>query len=148
MDETRPTLTIHVASAGFKFGGPPPDPHGHGVGFVFDCRALPNPFWDERLRPYSGREAPVVAFMDAQPEVQTYGRHALAMVLQSARIFTELGREHLRVNFACTGGRHRSVYMAEWLARELEAAGYRVALTHHHADRPGAGAPLAEAPGS
>jgi RNase adaptor protein for sRNA GlmZ degradation len=135
-------LTVHVFSFGFKFSGPPPDESGHGGGFVFDCRALPNPFWDEALRPYSGREAPVAAFMERHAEVAAYAGHAWSLVRYTAAVYRGLGRERLMVSFGCTGGRHRSVYMAELIAARLREEDIDVALVHRDMERPGAGEPL------
>jgi RNase adaptor protein for sRNA GlmZ degradation len=123
-------LTLHVFSFGYRAGGIPADESGHGGGFVFDCRALPNPFRDERLRPHTGREPAVIAFLEAQPQVGDFEAHAAWLVLHAARTYAALGRERLMVSFGCTGGRHRSVYLAERLARRLEGEGFRVALRH------------------
>jgi RNase adaptor protein for sRNA GlmZ degradation len=130
MDSAPKLLTVHVYSFGFKFSGPPPDGAGHGGGFVFDCRALPNPFWDPAVRAYAGTEPAVAAWLEREPDVRDFAAHAAALVLQSARIYRSLGRERLQVAFGCTGGRHRSPYLAERLRRDLEAAGFRAELTH------------------
>jgi len=135
MTESPKPLTLFVHSFGFKHGGPPVDPSGHGGGFVFDCRALPNPFWDEALRPFSGLEAPVVAYFEAQPEIAAFAENAEALVRYTAGVYRGLGRERLMVSFGCTGGRHRSVYQAERMARNLREAGYEVKLTHLHIDK-------------
>ena len=135
-------LTVHVFSFGFKFSGPPPDESGHGGGFVFDCRALPNPFWEEALRPHSGREAQVVSFMERQTDVAAFAEHAWSLVRYTAAVYRKLGRERLMVAFGCTGGRHRSVYMAELMAGRLRDEGIDVALVHRDMERPGAGDPL------
>ena len=135
MTDTPKPLTLHLYSFGFKHGGPPEDPSGHGGGFVFDCRALPNPFWDEVLRPHSGREAPVVAFFERQPEIAGFAENAGALVRYTAGVYRNLGRERLMVSFGCTGGRHRSVYQAERLARNLREEGFTVLLTHLHIDK-------------
>jgi UPF0042 nucleotide-binding protein len=126
---------IHLYSFGFKYSGPPPDESGHGGGFVFDCRALPNPYWDETLRPFAGTEPPIVAYLDAQPEVGEFARHATELVKYTATAYARLNRERLMVAFGCTGGRHRSVYLAERLKRELELAGFPVVLVHRDVER-------------
>jgi UPF0042 nucleotide-binding protein len=130
MTEPPPPLTIHLYSFGYKFSGPPQDSGGHGGGFVFDCRALPNPFWDEAVRAYSGVEAPVTAWLDKEPEAQDYLRHAAALVLYTAQTYRRLGRERLQVAFGCTGGRHRSPYLAARLQALLDAEGFFTRLTH------------------
>jgi len=123
-------LTVHVFSFGYKFSGPPKDPSGNGGGFVFDCRALPNPFWDETARAYSGIEPPVIAWLAKEPEVREFADLSARLVLYTARTYQKLGRERLQVAFGCTGGRHRSPYLAEATRRALEAEGFRVELRH------------------
>lgn len=123
-------LTIHLFSFSYRNGGIPHDEGGHGGGFVFDCRALPNPHWDEALRPHTGLEAPVRGFLEAQPEVTTFLEHVAGLVLASAATYTRLERERLMVSFGCTGGKHRSVYTASRMAEALQAAGYRVVTRH------------------
>jgi len=136
------SLTIHLFSFSYRNGGPPADESGHGGGFVFDCRALPNPYWEEALRSHSGLDAPVAAFFEAHPEAGAFAAHAAGLVLPAARAYAERGYERLMAAFGCTGGRHRSVYQAELLRHALEAAGFRVVLTHRDLEAP----PSAEPP--
>lgn len=131
------TLTIHLFSFSYRKGGAPRDPSGHGGGFVFDCRALPNPYWEEALRPYSGLDTPVAAFMEGHEMVADFAAHAGWLVVQAAETYAERGYERLMVAFGCTGGRHRSVYQAELLAKALKAKGYAVELLHRELDGPG-----------
>ena len=130
-----PSLTIHLFSFGFKYSGPPEDQSGNGGGFVFDCRSLPNPYWDEALRPHSGLEAPIREFMEGHPEVSVFAEGAAGMVLNAVRVYKEREYTSMIVAFGCTGGRHRSVYQAERLRTTLEAAGYRVKTNHLDVDR-------------
>ena len=67
-------LTIYLYSFSYRNSGAPEDEGGHGGGFVFDCRALPNPYWDEQLRPFSGRDDPIAEFMQRHPEVAEFFR--------------------------------------------------------------------------
>lgn len=136
-------LTVHLSSFGYRYSGIPADEAGHGGGFVFDCRCLPNPHWVDALRPLTGNDAPVADWLRARPEVADFIAHAAALVLQAARAYRTDGRERLMVACGCTGGRHRSVYVAERLAEALRAEGIAVALTHTDAARtpaPSAGA--------
>ena len=135
MNASQPDLIVHVFSFGFLVSGIPADDGGHGGGFVFDCRALPNPHWDDALRPYRGDQPPVIAFMEGHPEVARFAAHAAKLVIDSARAYREMGRERLMVSFGCTGGRHRSVYQAEQLAAALRDEGFQVVLTHLDAER-------------
>lgn len=128
-------LTVRVYSFSYHSSGIPADAEGHGGGFVFDCRCLPNPHRDPELRPYPGDASPVVAYLEAQPEVVAFVDHAAALVRQAAHQYTDAGRSRLMVACGCTGGRHRSVYVATRLAAALEEAGFAVALTHLDRDR-------------
>ena len=116
-------MKVTIRSFSFK-RGLPSDSAGDGGGFVFDCRALPNPFWDEALRYYSGCDAPVARFMEVHSvEVDTFMRPVVALVENSLRVYAADGRTRLAVAFGCTGGQHRSVYCAERLAAHLRAKG-------------------------
>jgi RNase adaptor protein for sRNA GlmZ degradation len=100
--------------------GLPKDETGNGGGFVFDCRAMPNPFWDEALRGFSGCDKPVVKFFEEyKDKVDCFLDAAEVLVRQSIDQYQKDGREHLQVAFGCTGGQHRSVYFAERMAERL-----------------------------
>lgn len=107
----------------------------HGVptdaDFVFDLRCLPNPHWDAKLRPLSGRDAAVRDYLDAQPLAQTYVQHVTQFLDQWLPCFERDTRSYVTVAFGCTGGRHRSVYFAEKLARHLRDGGRPQVLTFH-----------------
>ena len=112
-------MRVTVISFSFK-RGIPDDPTGNGGGFVFDCRAMPNPFWDESLRGYTGRDKPVVDFFARFPEtVEPFLEATETLVRQSIEQYKRDGRDHLQVAFGCTGGQHRSVYFAERMAERL-----------------------------
>ncbi|MGH8183350.1 MAG: RNase adapter RapZ [Rhodanobacteraceae bacterium] len=117
-------LTLMFES--FAYGrGLPPD-----CDFVFDARCLPNPHWDPRLRPFSGQDAPVREFLDGQGLVVQYLddiRHFLDAWLPR---FESEDKGYLTVAVGCTGGRHRSVYLAERLAEHYRASRDQV-LTFH-----------------
>lgn len=112
--------------------GLPEDRMGHGGGFVFDCRGLPNPFWVESLRKFSGKDEPVREFFAGhQKEMAAFAGAAEALVRQTVASFLSDGKRHLMVSFGCTGGQHRSVYMAEELARRLQGMpGVETELVH------------------
>lgn len=112
-------MTITIISFSFK-RGLPEDPTGNGGGFVFDCRAMPNPFWDETLRGYTGCDKPVCDFFARFPEmVESFLEATETLVRQSIAEYLKDGRDHLQVAFGCTGGQHRSVYFAERIAERL-----------------------------
>ena len=144
-----PGLTVHLASFSYR-QGLPPDEAGHGGGFVFDCRSLPNPGRHEEFASVTGRDAPVAEFLDAAPEVEAFWSHVIPLVDAHIRDFQERNFSDLSVAFGCTGGQHRSVYFVERLARYIRQRhpGVAVDVQHGEQDRwPGAGpAPAASEP--
>ena len=112
-------MKVTILSFSFK-RGLPEDPTGNGGGFVFDCRAMPNPFWDETLRGYTGRDKPVCDFFARFLEmVEPFLEATETLVRQSIEQYKRDVRDHLQVAFGCTGGQHRSVYFAERMAERL-----------------------------
>ena len=124
-------MMVSILSFSFKHGLPD-DPTGNGGGFVFDCRAMPNPFWDETLRGYTGRDKPVADFFAGfKDKVDTFLEAAETLVRQSIEQYERDGRDHLQVAFGCTGGQHRSVYFAERMAERLTGIeGAEVEVSH------------------
>ncbi|MBS0383543.1 MAG: RNase adapter RapZ [Proteobacteria bacterium] len=98
--------------------------------FVFDARCLPNPHWDARLRPFSGLDAPVREFLDGQALVVQYLADIRRFLDTWLPRFESEGKGYLTVAIGCTGGRHRSVYLAERLAEQYRASREQV-LTFH-----------------
>ena len=108
-----------ILSFSFK-RGLPEDPTGNGGGFVFDCRAMPNPFWDETLRNYTGLDKPVADFFTRHTETVEPCLDAIEKLVRlSIEQYKQDDRDHLQVAFGCTGGQHRSVYFAERMAERL-----------------------------
>ena len=128
---------VEVRIVSFSYArGMPEDVRGNGGGFVFDCRGLPNPFWVQGLRNHTGKDAEIRAFFDAHLEaVEAFGRAAEALVRQTVAAYREDGRRHLMVAFGCTGGKHRSVFMAEWLGNRLRGEGVKVEVIHREEER-------------
>jgi RNase adapter protein RapZ len=117
-------LSLMFESFGYKHGIP------GDADFVFDVRSLPNPYWHQDLRRLNGRDAPVAAFLSAQESVR--GMIASLAQFLSARIeeFERANRAYLTVAIGCTGGQHRSVYIAEELAAHFRRSHPQV-LTRH-----------------
>lgn len=111
-------LTVHVGSFSYKRGYPC-DRGGHGGGMVFDCRAVDNPGRDPAYARLSGRDAPVISFLESVPGARSFLAHAEALVDAQVEVYQERGFQALDVHFGCTGGQHRSVYFAERLALHL-----------------------------
>lgn len=99
--------------------------------FVFDARVLPNPHWNPELRPMSGREAPVREYLDAQPDVQKYVEQLIGFLDAWLPRLGNDTRSYVTVAFGCTGGKHRSVYLAERLARHARDQGWPEVATFH-----------------
>lgn len=99
--------------------------------FVFDARVLPNPHWDARLRPLSGRDAAVADHLEADPEVIAYVAQVQGFLDTWLPKLRSETRSYVTVAFGCTGGRHRSVYLAERLARHCRESGWAEVAVHH-----------------
>ncbi len=119
----RAPLTLFFESFAFKLGVP------LDADFVFDVRALPNPYYDLALRPLDGRDAPVIAFLDAQPSALELLADIRTFIEKWLPSFKSDNRSYLTVALGCTGGQHRSVYMAERLAQYF-GPNERVVLRH------------------
>ena len=123
-------MKVAVFSFSYK-RGLPEDRTGNGGGFVFDCRALPNPGRYEQYKTLTGRNKEVQQFLQAEPAVAEFLGHAESLVGQAVRKYMERGFTHLSVAFGCTGGQHRSVYCAEQLAARIKSQyPCQVHLTH------------------
>ncbi len=109
------SLTLLFQSFGFKHGIPV------DADMVFDVRCLPNPFYDAVLRPLSGKDAAVIEFLERTPEVHKMAEDIRRFVADWLPAFIRDGRSYFTVAIGCTGGQHRSVYLAERLAREFAA---------------------------
>ena len=117
-------LSILIESFGFKHGVP------RNADFVFDARCLPNPHWQPALRPLTGRDAAVAEFLAADQRVTRMFEQISAFLEEWIPCFAAEGRSYLTVALGCTGGQHRSVYLAERIAAHLNARGHS-ALTDH-----------------
>jgi UPF0042 nucleotide-binding protein len=120
-------LTLLFESFGFKHGVP------LDADLVFDARCLPNPHYEAQLAPLTGREAPVVDFLERAPEVERMYNDIYHFVASWLPDYARDNRNYLTVAIGCTGGRHRSVYLAERLARAFTPR-YQVLVRHRELD--------------
>jgi aminoglycoside/choline kinase family phosphotransferase len=111
--------------------GLPKDESGNGGGFVFDVRSLPNPGREDRFKKLTGKDAPVMEYLVHQESVHQYLANAVSLVDASLGNYQKRGFKNLMVSFGCTGGQHRSVYMAEQMAKHLKGtSGVEVVVRH------------------
>ncbi|MGB7266930.1 MAG: RNase adapter RapZ [Terracidiphilus sp.] len=123
-------LAVRIFSFSFH-QSMPTDESGNGGGFVFDARGLPNPGREEQFRALTGKDAAVIEFLDRQESVGQFLSHAISLVDATVANYRRRGFSSLMVSFGCTGGQHRSVYLAEHLAQHLLGnGGVHVILRH------------------
>jgi aminoglycoside/choline kinase family phosphotransferase len=123
-------LTVRVFSFSFH-RGLPQDETGNGGGFVFDGRSLPNPGREERFKTLTGKDAAVIDYLNQQESVHQYLANTISLVDASVAMYQRRGFKHLMVSFGCTGGQHRSVYLAEQLAKHLRGKDGVDVVVHH-----------------
>ncbi|WP_179381550.1 RNase adapter RapZ [Jannaschia marina] len=122
-------LALSVQSFSYKRGVP------RGLDLVFDVRFLANPHWVPALRALTGREAEVQAHVAADPRYGDFYARMSGLILSLLPAYRDEGRAHLAIGLGCTGGRHRSVAVAESLAETLAVEGWRVSKRHRELDR-------------
>ena len=116
----------------------PKDESGNGGGFIFDGRSLPNPGREERFKLLSGKDAPVIDYLSQQESVHQFLAGVYSLVEASAANYQQRGFKNLMVSFGCTGGQHRSVFLAEQLAKRLRGKnGIDVVLRHLELEKMG-----------
>lgn len=120
-----PELSILIESFGFKHGLP------SDADFVFDLRCLPNPYWEIQLRRYTGKDRPVIEYLDSKKSVQDMYADILGLLEKWIPQYMDFNRNYLTVALGCTGGQHRSVYFTEKLAADLRQKFGHV-LTRHN----------------
>ncbi len=117
-------MGLLIQSFGYKNGVP------GDTDFVFDVRCLPNPHWEKPLRALTGRDAEVVEYLETYPEVEAMHASIMAFLRQWIPHFEKENRSYMTVSIGCTGGKHRSVYLAERIARELMPGRGKLSVRH------------------
>ena len=128
-EEPGSTMRTSILSFGFKHGVP------LDVDLMFDCRFLPNPYWDESLRSHSGLDPEVRKFVLDRPETSEFLHKLDDLLTTLIPAYVREGKSYLTVAMGCTGGRHRSVVLAEELARRLDEHGMATTVFHRDVDR-------------
>ncbi|MCU1428956.1 MAG: putative P-loop-containing kinase [Actinomycetia bacterium] len=122
-------MQVNVVSFGYKHGLP------LDVDLVFDCRFLPNPHWVDRLRPLTGQDQNVREYVMHQPLAVDFLKELDSMLEMLLPAYQQEGKSYLSIGIGCTGGRHRSVVIAEELVHRLRRAGVRTAVRHRDIER-------------
>ena len=131
-------LVVRIFSFSFHRGGVPQDETGNGGGFVFDGRSLPNPGREERFKQLTGKDAPVIEYLNQQESVHQFLASVMSLVDASVSTYRQRGFKNLMVSFGCTGGQHRSVYLAEQMAKHIRARnGVEVTVRHLELEKMG-----------
>lgn len=122
------TMAILIQSFGFKHGLPA------DTDFMFDVRCLPNPHWESSLRPYTGKDQPVIDYLEGFPEVGAMFDSIMTFIEHWIPCFEQEGRSYLTVSIGCTGGQHRSVYLSQKVSETLQTKRSNVSLRHRECD--------------
>lgn len=124
-------IALSVQSFSYKRGLP------QGLDMAFDCRFLNNPHWDPALRGGTGLDTEVSDYVAADPRFAPFIDHVLGLLRFVIPEAETEGKSHLSVGFGCTGGRHRSVAIAEYVARDLKDDGWAITARHRELERAG-----------
>jgi UPF0042 nucleotide-binding protein len=127
--EERQPLLVSTLSFGFKNGVP------ESADLVFDVRFLPNPHFIPEFRPHTGKHPQVAKYIRSFPQTQEFIAKVMDMLLFLLPHYVSEGKSYLTIGFGCTGGQHRSVFMAEEIKKRLAKAGYRVKVEHRDSPR-------------
>jgi UPF0042 nucleotide-binding protein len=117
-------FSIFVSSFGYRLGVPPE------ADLVFDVRCLPNPNFVPKLKPLTGQHPAIVRFLKRQPDTMSFLRHLKAFLGHIVPRYAREGKSYLTIAIGCTGGRHRSVMVANWVSEQLNSDGYSAKVRH------------------
>lgn len=123
------TMRLTLESFGFKHGLP------RDVDMVFDVRFLPNPYWDEELKPLSGKDPEIQDYVIDRKPAQEFLDNVETLLTSLLPAYEEEGKSYLTIAFGCTGGRHRSVAVTEIMAHRLNELGWRPSVVHRDVDK-------------
>lgn len=129
LDRREVSMLITVLSFGFKYASP------HSVDLLFDVRFLPNPHFVTELRPRIGTDPEIVEYLGAQPEYEEFYRRLYEFVSYLVPQYRKEMKSYLTIAIGCTGGRHRSVALAQRLGEDLTGDGYNVEIVHRDCKR-------------
>ncbi|HUL34565.1 MAG TPA: RNase adapter RapZ [Candidatus Eisenbacteria bacterium] len=127
--ESKRPLLISLVSFGYKFGVPT------DADLMFDVRFLPNPHFVPKLRQYTGRDIKVRRYIESFPQTGEFLRRMQGLLTYLIPHYIAEGKSYLTIAFGCTGGKHRSVMMAEWLKKALEKKGFSTRVMHRDMDK-------------
>lgn len=123
-------VKISIYSFGYSFSGIPKDPNGNNGGFVFDCRFLPNPYFEPELKECNGLTKELKTYFAEKKECQDFLSDISKILEASIKVYEEKGYENLYVAFGCTGGFHRSVYCSQQIFERFKSKDYKVSVKH------------------
>jgi len=127
--ESKRPLLVSLVSFGYKYGVPT------DADLMFDVRFLPNPHFVPKLRPFTGRDAKVRRYIASFPQTGQFLKRMRGLLTYLIPHYIEEGKSYLTIAFGCTGGKHRSVMMAEWLEKALAKKGYATRVLHRDIDK-------------
>lgn len=127
--ESQRSLLVSLVSFGYKFGVPT------DADLMFDVRFLPNPHFVPGLRRFTGRDLKVRRYIQSFPQTGEFLRRIQGLLTYLIPHYIEEGKSYLTIAFGCTGGRHRSVMMAEWMKKALEKRGLATRVVHRDIDK-------------
>jgi UPF0042 nucleotide-binding protein len=127
--ENKRPLLVSLVSFGYKYGVP------NDADLVFDVRFLPNPHFVPKLRAFSGKDARVRRYIQSFPQTGEFLKRIQGLLVYLIPHYIDEGKSYLTIAFGCTGGKHRSVMMAEWMKHALEKRGYASRVAHRDIDK-------------
>ena len=127
--ESKRPLLVSLVSFGYKYGVPT------DADLMFDVRFLPNPHFVPKLRQFTGKDPKVRRYIESFPQTGEFLRRMTGLLTYLIPHYIEEGKSYLTIAFGCTGGKHRSVMMAEWLKKALEKKGFNTRVMHRDIDK-------------